>query len=227
VTGVTIGHGKLAGKGIYAARDFAKGELVVPYNLTELSQAEFDALPMGEREWTHSFWGRIFLFPEPTRYVNNADEPTTFPDLERQGNYALRDIKAGEAITIDDSIELLHELETFVEAYEKAANSRDFDRVAPLVADDATFWFTNGTFEDKAAIRRAFEDTYETIIDEKYSITNVKWVVATYWNAVYTYRFRSEGLVNGQKQIYEGYGTNALKRLDGSWRIVHEHLSSI
>jgi SnoaL-like domain len=62
---VVIGEGKLAGKGVYAARHFKKGDLVVPYNLKELTQAEFDALPAGEWEWTHSFWGRIHLFPEP------------------------------------------------------------------------------------------------------------------------------------------------------------------
>src|SRR5262245_24324583 len=123
---VVIGKGKLAGKGLYAARDFKKGELVVAYNLKQLTQAEFDALPLSEREWTHSFWGRIYLFPEPPRYTNHAEDPSTFPDLERMGNYALRPIKKGEAITINERIEWQHELETFLEAYEKAANSRDF-----------------------------------------------------------------------------------------------------
>jgi hypothetical protein len=56
---VTIGTGKLAGKGVYAAREFKQGELVVPYRLRELSQDEFDALPEGEWEWTHSFHGKI------------------------------------------------------------------------------------------------------------------------------------------------------------------------
>src|SRR5438046_1334752 len=98
---VVIGEGSLAGKGVYAARDFEKDELVVPYNLRELTQAEFDALPVSEREWTHSFWGRIYLFPEPARYVNNAEDPSTYPDLERMGDFALRAIRKGEAITID------------------------------------------------------------------------------------------------------------------------------
>ena len=82
---VTIGGGTLAGKGVYAARDFRAGEVVVGYDLRELTQAEFDALPSSEREWTHSFWGGIFLFPEPARYVNHDDNPTTFPDLSRMG----------------------------------------------------------------------------------------------------------------------------------------------
>ena len=141
---VIISKGELAGKGVYAARDFKKGELVVPYNLKELTQDEFNALPISEREWTHSFWGKIYLFHKPARFVNHSDNPSTYPDLDKMGDYALHSIKKGEAITINNTIELRHELDTFLEAYEKATNSCDFDTVAPLVANDATFWFTDG-----------------------------------------------------------------------------------
>ncbi len=222
---VSIGKGKLAGKGIYAERDFAEGELVVPYNLNELTQAEFDALPVSEREWTHSFWGKIFLFPEPARYVNHDDNPSTFPDLERRGDYALRPIKKGEAITINDQIELQHELETFLKAYEEAANSRDFNIVAPFIADKALFWFTNGVYDGKQAIKQAFEATWTKIIDEKYVISDVEWVAKNYWVSSCTYTFTSDGVVDGKRQVYKGKGTNVLARINGSWRVVHEHLS--
>lgn len=224
--GVTIGAGKLAGKGVYAARDFKKGELVVPYDVTELTQAEFDALPDGEWEWTHTFYGRIYHFPEPARYVNHDDTPSTFPDSKRMGNYALRDIKTGEAITINDQIELQFELNTFLEAYEEAANSRSFDAVAPFLADEATFWFTNGRFNGKPAIKQAFEDTWNTIHDEKYTITDVQWVARNYWVSACTYTFKSDGIVDGKHQVYAGHGTNVVRRIAGRWRIVHEHLST-
>lgn len=222
---VTIGNGKLAGKGVYAARDFEKGELVVPYNLKELTQAEFDSLPDGEWEWTHSFWGKIYHFPEPARYVNHDDNPSTFPDLDRRGNYALRSIKKGEAITINDKIELQHELGSFLEAYEKAANSRDFTKVAPFIADDATFWFTNGEFNGKPSVQKAFEDTWANIQEETYIISDVQWVARNYWVSACIYRFKSDGIVDGERQVYEGKGSNVLRRLNGSWRVVHEHLS--
>lgn len=224
-SGVTIGKGKLAGKGVYATRAFKKGELVVPYNLKELTQDEFDALPVSEREWTHSFWGKIYLFPKPERYVNHSDHPSTYPDLDKMGDYALRPIKKGEAITINDKIELQHELDTFLEAYEKAANSCDFDNVVPLIARDAVFWFTDGTHKGRKAIQKAFQDTWTHIQNETYSIANVEWVIATYWNAVCSYTFTSKGVVDGKKRTVKGRGTNVLKRIDGNWRIVHEHLS--
>lgn len=224
MTDVVIGKGKLAGKGVYAARDFKKGEVVVPYNLKELSQEDFNALPEGEWAWTHSFWGKIYLFPEPGRYVNNSKNPTTYPDLERRADIALRDIKVGEPITIDASIELQHELETFLEAYEKAANSRDFGNVASMIADDAVFEFTDGTFKGKDAIQKAFEDTWTKIQDEAYTLSDITWNKASYWSATCSYNFTSDGVINGKRQVYKGKGISELRRKDGNWRIIRERL---
>jgi ketosteroid isomerase-like protein len=223
---VTIGEGRLAGKGVYAARDFNEGELVVAYNLQELAQDEFDALPLSQREWTHSFWGRIYLFPEPARYVNHSDNPSTYPDLERMGDVALRPIKVGEAITIDDSIELHNELRTFLEAYEAAVKAKDFDKISPLVAEDAEFWLTDGSYVGKPAVAQAFEDGWTSTRDEEGTFSDVEWVVATYRTSVCTYRFGSEGSRTGKRAEHQGRGTTVLRRMDGGWRIVHQHLST-
>lgn len=126
---------------------------------------------------------------------------------------------------IKDRIELQHELEAFLKAYEKAANSCDFANVAPLIADDASFWFTNDDFIGKAAIQEAFEATWENIGDEVYTISDVHWVAQNQQVSACTYRFKSDGIVNGKRHIYEGQGTNVLRRIDGHWQIVHEHLS--
>jgi len=220
---VIIGKGTLAAKGIYADRDFKKGEVVVPFHLKELTQDEFDTLPDGEWEWTHTFGGRIYLFPEPERYVNHSDNPSTSPTP--QGDVALRDIKKGEAITINDKLELQRELDTFLKAYEAAANSRDFTKVAPFIADDATFWFTNGQYEGKTEIQRAFEETWGNIKDETYTISNVRWIGKNYWVSACSYDFKSDGIVDGEHQVYEGKGTNVIARIRGRWRVTHEHLS--
>lgn len=132
-------------------------------------------------------------------------------------------MKDDATTTINDP--LRHELDAFLAVYEKAANSRDFDQVAPCIADDATFWFTNGTFNGKDEIRKAFEDTWANIQDETYTISDVHWVAANDSVAVCTYKFKSDGVVDGKRQIYEGHGTNVLKRLGDGWQIVHEHLS--
>ncbi len=98
---VLIGPGNLAGKGIYAARDFRKGEKVIQYNLQPLTPQEYRGLSEEEQLFTHTQHGQIYLYGEPERYVNHADTPNTYQDLEQQCDIALRDIKAGEAITTD------------------------------------------------------------------------------------------------------------------------------
>jgi len=121
----------------------------------------------------------------------------------------------------------MNELDQFLRAYEVAANSCNFDNVEPLIAEDATFWFTNGTFVGRSAIRAAFENTWANIQDENYTLSNVQWVGQTATLAVCTYNFRSDGIVDGQRQVYEGHGTNIIEKRGQQWLMVHEHLSKL
>ena len=116
---VVIGKGKLAGKGVHAARNFKKGELVKSWNLKELTQDEFNKLPKSEHMFVHSFWGKMYLFPEPSRYTNHSANPNVYSDFKKQCDYALRPIKKGEMITVDATNEVRTELITFAEAREK------------------------------------------------------------------------------------------------------------
>jgi len=96
-----IGKGKLAGKGVYAGRDFKKGEVVSKYNLKPLTKEEYQKLPRSEKRFTHRHWGQIYLYLEPDRYVNRSKTPNTIQDLKNKCDIALRDIKKGEMITTD------------------------------------------------------------------------------------------------------------------------------
>ena len=119
------------------------------------------------------------------------------------------------------------ELDTFLADYEAAANSRDFDRVVPYIADNAIFWFTNGVFKGRVEIKRAFEATWDNIQDETYTLSNTVWLVKTDRIAVCTYNFTSNGKVEGKHQVYEGHGTNVIQKIKGKWQIAHEHLSKL
>lgn len=100
---ISIGKGNLAGKGAYANRDFKKDEVVIKYNLKPITQEEYEALPESEKEFTHSQYGQMYLYPEPERYVNHSDTPNTYQDHKLQADIALRDIRKGELITCDDT----------------------------------------------------------------------------------------------------------------------------
>ncbi len=99
--GVFIGKGNLAGKGVYANRDFKEGEVVIQYHLKPLTEEEYKQLPESEKMFTHSHWGQIMLYGQPERYVNHSDNPNTYQDLKKQQDIALKDIKKGEMITGD------------------------------------------------------------------------------------------------------------------------------
>lgn len=96
-----IGKGNLAGKGVYAERDFKKGEVIIKYSLKPLKEGEFENLPDWEKEFTHTHWGTTYLYSEPERYVNHSDNPNTYQDITNKCDIALRDIKKGEMVTTD------------------------------------------------------------------------------------------------------------------------------
>ena len=100
---VYVGKGTLAGKGVYTNRDFKKGDIVIQYRLTELSNDDYEGLSDGEKMFTHEHCGTIYLYGEPERYVNHSDTPNTLPDLMNQCDVAVRNIRKGEMITTDEA----------------------------------------------------------------------------------------------------------------------------
>src|ERR1700735_3141293 len=75
--------------------------------------------------------------------------------------------------------DLTTELTGFMAACERAANSHDVSRVLPLIAEDATYWFTDGSYRGREEIAGALARTFATIHDEVYEITEVEWVALT------------------------------------------------
>lgn len=115
---VTIGKGKLAGKGVFAAKDFKEGTLVEVWNLQRITQEKFEALPKSEQTFVHSFWSQMYLFSEPERYTNHSPNPNTVSDFKKHCSYATRDIKSGEMITTNATEEIKFEVKSFLEARE-------------------------------------------------------------------------------------------------------------
>jgi SnoaL-like domain len=66
--------------------------------------------------------------------------------------------------------DLITELSAFMADYGRAANSHDVAQVLPLIADDATYWFTDGPYRGREEIAGALERTFAAIQDEVYEI---------------------------------------------------------
>ena len=118
------------------------------------------------------------------------------------------------------------QLTAFIDAYERATNSHDTAQLAPLIAFEAVYWFTDGSHRGREAILGAIADTFRTISDETYRIYDLEWVVADDRQAVCRYRFSWRGFINGHPRSGGGRGTNVLVRSGESWQVLHEHLSA-
>lgn len=116
---------------------------------------------------------------------------------------------------------------SFMRRYERATNTHDPARVAPLIADDASYWFTDGSYHGIGEITAAIGRTFATITDEEYRLHDLSWVAVGPDVAACRYRFAWTGSVDGRRTQGSGRGTSILVRAeDGAWRVQHEHLSA-
>ena len=60
--------------------------------------------------------------------------------------------------------------------YAEMINRHDFNLVSPLIAEDAVFWFGDGSHVGLAAVRAAFEATWRHLVDETYWLEDVRWI---------------------------------------------------
>ncbi|MFD5650704.1 YybH family protein [Streptomyces sp. NPDC127039] len=123
-----------------------------------------------------------------------------------------------------DEASLESELTSFMGEYERANNSHVIERVVPYIAEDATYWFSDGTYRGIEEIRAAIEKTFATILDEVYEVRDLEWPVLTPGAAVCRYRFAWRGVVEGEPLSGQGRGTNVIVQR-GGWKMLHEHLS--
>ena len=117
-------------------------------------------------------------------------------------------------------------LTAFMHAYEQAANSHDIAQVAPLIAPDAVYWFSDGSHQGRDAVLAAIAETFATIGDEVYRIDDLEWITLCSEHAICRYRFAWTGTIDGKPRSGAGRGTNVLVRTDGTWQVLHEHLST-
>lgn len=109
-------------------------------------------------------------------------------------------------------------------AYVEALNTHSWEKIAPHVAEDAVFIFTEGTFIGHAAAKASFEKTFALIQNERFSLHDIAWTVVTDEVAVCRYEFRWDGLISGQPASGGGRGTSILRKVHDRWLIAHEHL---
>ena len=103
---VVVKESKIHGFGVFAARDFAKGEIILPIDDSRVVDEEHPLRPeMGEYDYHCDYLadGKVVLMRSPERHINSCCDPNVFVKTIDSMRYvtARRNIKAGEEITCD------------------------------------------------------------------------------------------------------------------------------
>jgi len=92
-------------KGVFANRNFKKGEIVTKCNIKILTKKQFVNLPKMEKQFVHKRNGVFYLYLLPDRYVNHSSNPNTIQNFKDNCDIALWDIRKGDEITTDSKKE--------------------------------------------------------------------------------------------------------------------------
>ena len=86
----------------------------------------------------------------------------------------------------------------FMREYETSGRTGGVERTLGLIADDAIYWFSDGSSHvGKAAIGSAIRRNLEAIKDETYRISEIVWVAQSADVAACAYRFDWSGVIEG------------------------------
>jgi SET domain-containing protein len=103
---VFVAESKIHGVGVFAARDFAAGDVVLVMDDSRVVDAEHPLRPeLGEYEYHCDYLegGKVILQKSPERHINSCCDPNVYARRDGEGSrmIARRSIKAGEEITGD------------------------------------------------------------------------------------------------------------------------------
>ena len=92
-----IKKSKINGKGVFALRDFDKGEVIFRWSPKPIEKSEIELLSARDKTYVVCLGKRYFIMQSPERYVNHSCEANT--TVKDNGDVATRKIKKGEEIT--------------------------------------------------------------------------------------------------------------------------------
>ncbi len=94
---IIIKKSKIQGKGVFANKDFKKGEIILKWNPKKITKKEADKLTTKQKHYLYEERNKYFLMQSPEKYVNRSCNANTKP--KNLCDVAVRNIKKGEEIT--------------------------------------------------------------------------------------------------------------------------------
>jgi len=102
---VVVKKSKIHGKGVFANRDFKKGEIILKWKPKILKESEIQKLSARERHYIYKDKkGKYFLMRAPEKYVNHSCEANT--KVKNNCDVVIKHIRKGEEITSDYDTEV-------------------------------------------------------------------------------------------------------------------------
>ena len=106
---IIIRNSTIEGKGVFAGTDFRKKDVVMKWDASViLTKQEAKKIPKKFKKYLVFFKGKYIMAQAPEKYLNHSCEPNT-----KEGklcDVAYRDIKKGEELTTDYSVNAPHHI---------------------------------------------------------------------------------------------------------------------
>lgn len=101
---VIVKKSKIEGLGVFASRDFKKGEIVIKWDIShQLTSDKIKEITEKEKKYVAHSNDKYILMQSPAKYVNHSCDANTY--AENFCDVAKKNIKKGEEITGDYSEE--------------------------------------------------------------------------------------------------------------------------
>jgi SET domain-containing protein len=94
---IIIKKSKISGRGIFANRNFSKGEIVLKWNPKLIKKSDVGKLSKKEITFVEKIGNRYYIMQPPERFMNHSCEFNTI--TKNKSDIAIKNIKKGEEIT--------------------------------------------------------------------------------------------------------------------------------
>lgn len=94
---IIVKKSRIDKRGVFTARDFKKGEVVLKWRPKILEKLKVDKLSNNEKHHIDRVGKKYFLMQAPEKYVNHSCDPNT--KAKNHCDVAIKNIKKGEEIT--------------------------------------------------------------------------------------------------------------------------------
>ena len=101
---VLVKKSKIQGKGVFAGRNFRKGEIAMRWDTSIiLTKSDARKIPVNTRKYLVHSDGMYVLTQSPEKYLNHSCTPNTME--KNHSDVAMRNILKGEELTTDYSLD--------------------------------------------------------------------------------------------------------------------------